>query len=189
MREGVRVVDVDVHAHESPAALAPYCEMPWRKSLELISQVPERYLDIPFFAPQMAVWTPPFPQSGSERRQVVTSSKQMREDLNELRIDTGVVFPDNLLLLGAMRDGDYAVALARAYNRWLIDEWLAEDNGIKGAIIAPSQNPVIAAEEIRRYASHRNVAAIFSPRPASIFSTATALTTRCLKRPRKRGCR
>jgi nitrite reductase/ring-hydroxylating ferredoxin subunit len=44
--KGIKVIDVDVHAHETPAALIPYCEMPWRKSLELISKAPERYLDI-----------------------------------------------------------------------------------------------------------------------------------------------
>jgi uncharacterized protein len=163
LRDGTLVVDVDVHAHETPAALAPYCEMPWRKSLEVIGQVPGRYLDIPFFAPQMAVWTPPFPQSGSERRQIVTSAKQMRADLDELRIDVAVVFPDNLLLLGAMRSAEYAVALARAYNRWLIDEWLSEENGMKGAIVAPSQAPIKAAEEIRRYANHKHVAAVYLP--------------------------
>ncbi len=159
----LKVIDVDVHAHETPAALIPYCEMPWRKSLELISKTPERYLDIPFFAPQMAVWSPPFPESSSARRQVVTSCTQMRKDLDELGVDVGVLFPDNLLLLGALRDGDYATAIARAYNRWLVDEWLGEDNGIKGAIVAPSQNPIAAAEEIRRYASHKHVAAIYLP--------------------------
>ncbi len=161
--EGVTVIDVDVHAHETPAALIPYCEMPWRKSLELISTAPERYLDIPFFAPQMAVWSPPFPESGSQRRQVVTSAAQMRKDLDDLRVDIGVIFPDNLLLLASLRDADYAVAIARAYNRWLLDEWLGEDNGLKGAIVAPSQNPILAAEEIRRCAAHKHVAAIYLP--------------------------
>jgi predicted TIM-barrel fold metal-dependent hydrolase len=161
--QGVKVIDVDVHAHETPAALIPYCDMPWRKCLELISKAPERYLDIPFFAPQMAVWSPPYPQSGGDRRQVVTSASQMRKDLDELGIDIGVVFPDNLLLLATLRDPDYATALACAYNRWLTDEWLAEDNGLKGAIVAPSQNPLVAAGEIRRYAAHKHVAAIYLP--------------------------
>jgi predicted TIM-barrel fold metal-dependent hydrolase len=161
--KGVKVFDVDIHAHETPAALLPYCEMPWRKSLEVISKVPERYLDIPSFAPQLAVWTPPFPQATGDRRNTVTSAKQMRQDLDELCVDVGVIFPDNLLMLAALRDANYAVALARAYNRWLVDEWLGEDNGIKGAIVAPSQNPMVAAEEIRCYASHKNVAAIYLP--------------------------
>jgi uncharacterized protein len=158
----VRVIDVDVHAHETPSALIPYCEMPWRKSLEVISTFPERYLDIPFFAPQMAVWTPPFP-GGSERRNVVTSASQMRKDLDDLGVHIGVIFPDNLLLLGVLRDADFATAIACAYNRWLVDEWLGEDNGLKGAIVAPSQNPIVAAQEIRRYANHKHVAAIYLP--------------------------
>jgi len=153
---GARVLDVDVHAHETPQALIPYCDMPWRKSLEVISSLPERYLDIPFFAPQMAVWTPPFP-GGSERRNVVTSATQMRKDLDELGIHLGVIFPDNLLLLAALRDTSYATALARAYNRWLTAEWLGDNNGLKGAIVAPSQDPLAAAEEIRRYAAHPHV--------------------------------
>ena len=30
-------MDCDVHVHESPAALAPYCDRPWRTSLETVS--------------------------------------------------------------------------------------------------------------------------------------------------------
>ena len=40
---GFPIVDADVHLHESPEALAPYCELPWRKSLEALRGVPERY--------------------------------------------------------------------------------------------------------------------------------------------------
>jgi uncharacterized protein len=112
LRDGVQVIDVDVHAHETPSALIPYFEMPWRKSLELIANVPERHLDIPFFAPQMSVWSPPFPQSGSARRQVVSTAEQMREDLDDLRVDVGVIFPDNL------RNTEYAVAPAKAPARF-----------------------------------------------------------------------
>ena len=46
-RDGMIVVDTDVHAHEMPAALKPYIEMPWRKSLEMLEQVPARYLTFP----------------------------------------------------------------------------------------------------------------------------------------------
>lgn len=160
--QGMTVVDTDVHAHETPAALVPYCEMPWRKTLEFISTIPARYLDVPGFAPVMSAW-PLLPQSSGDRRNTVTTAAQMREDLNDLGVDIGVIFPDHFLLLPALRDSDYAAALARAYNRWLTDEWLGKDNGLKGAIIAVPQNPKSAAEEIRRYAAHRNVAAVFLP--------------------------
>jgi uncharacterized protein len=32
----ILVVDCDVHVNETPGALAPYCDMPWRLSLEHI---------------------------------------------------------------------------------------------------------------------------------------------------------
>ena len=90
------VVDMDVHIHETPAALAPYCEMPWRKSLEHLSTVPQRYLDIPGFSPNLSVY-PSFPDSGGDRRSTVSSASQMRQDLDSLGIDIGVLFPDALL--------------------------------------------------------------------------------------------
>ena len=161
-KDGLFVVDVDVHAHESPAALAPYIELPWRKTLEHLSTVPARYLDIPGFAPAMVHW-PTFPQSGVARRTTVTSAAQMRADLDMLGVDIGVIFPDHLLSHAVLKQADYAVALARAYNRWLVEEWLTQDNGLKGAIIAPHHDPTAAADEIRRYASHPHVAAVYLP--------------------------
>ncbi len=161
-RKDMVVVDVDVHAHETPAALAPYIEMPWRKTLEHLATVPARYLDIPGFAPNISPY-PSFPESGGQRRMTVTSAAQMRADLDDLGIDIGVIFPDHLLTHAALKQTDYALSLARAYNRWLVDEWLGEDNGLVGAIVAPHHDPEAAAAEIRRYASHRNVVAVYLP--------------------------
>jgi predicted TIM-barrel fold metal-dependent hydrolase len=161
-KDGMLVVDVDVHIHETPAALAPYIEMPWRKTLEHLATLPARYLDIPGFAPNIGLW-PSFPQSGGDRRNTVTSAAQMRQDLDDLGVDIGLLFPDHLLSHAAIKQDDYAVALARAYNRWLVEEWLTQDNGLKGAIIAPHHNPEAAAAEIRRYASHPHVAAVYRP--------------------------
>jgi hypothetical protein len=72
------VVDADVHAHETPAALAPYCDKPWRRALEHLADVPERYNDIPGFAPALGL-DPPFP--GGLNLRTVTSAAQMREEL------------------------------------------------------------------------------------------------------------
>ncbi len=34
------IVDADVHVNDTPGALAPYCDMPWRKSLESLDRRP-----------------------------------------------------------------------------------------------------------------------------------------------------
>ena len=38
--DDVFIVDCDVHANEPPEALAPYIDMPWRRSLELLGRGP-----------------------------------------------------------------------------------------------------------------------------------------------------
>lgn len=160
--EDMVVVDVDVHVNETPQALAPYCEMPWRKALEVLSEVPQGYLNIPGFGQAMAPW-PPFPDSSGSRRKVVASAKEMRTDLDDLGVDIGILFPDHFLFHAALQQPDYAMAVARAYNRWLVGEWLGDDIGLKGALLAPHHDPVAAAAEIRKYAKHKNVVAVYLP--------------------------
>ncbi len=63
---GYFVVDADVHAHESPAALRAYMEMPWRLALEQLEQVPARYLDIAGFAPKLGSFPPALTTGGGE---------------------------------------------------------------------------------------------------------------------------
>lgn len=156
------VVDVDVHINDLPKALIPYCEMPWRKTLEHITTLPHRYLDIPAYAPSFNPW-PAFPQGAGERRMQVDTADQLRNDLNQLGVNIALLFPDHLLMHAALKRRDYALALARAYNRWLVDEWLDRDIGLKGAIIAAPHDPAAAADEIRAHASHPHVSAIFLP--------------------------
>src|ERR1700693_2025020 len=81
--EDMLIVDVDVHVNETPAALLPYCEMPWRKSLGGLSGDPQGYLNIPGYAQAMAPW-PIFPDSSGQRRKTVTSAREMRKDLDDL---------------------------------------------------------------------------------------------------------
>jgi predicted TIM-barrel fold metal-dependent hydrolase len=160
--EGITVVDVDVHVHDVPGAVAPHCEQPWRRALENIGTLAYRYNDYPGYAPGMSPF-PSFPDAQGQRRHIVTSADQMRQDLDDLGVDIGILFPDCLLVHAAIRNTEYAVAVARAYNRWLVSEWLERDIGLKGAIIAPHHDPAAAAEEVRAYAGHRNVVAIYLP--------------------------
>ncbi|HWE61910.1 MAG TPA: amidohydrolase family protein [Chloroflexota bacterium] len=161
--DDIVVVDADVHAHETPGALAPYCDMPWRRSLELLADVPERYLDIPGFAPKLNL-DPPFP--GGFNMRTVTSAAQMRDELAALSIDIGILFPDNLLGMAQIPREDYAAALARAYNRWLLEEWLSREPSLYGALIAAPQDPADAAREIERYGADPRVVAVYLPTSA-----------------------
>jgi uncharacterized protein len=158
--EDILVVDADVHVNESPGELAPYCEMPWRKSLEVLKDVPARYLDIPGFAPGAGSLTAPFP-GGHDSKRTVTSAAQMRDELSELSIDIAILFPDNLLKLPVLPQKDYAAALARAYNAWLLDKWCSQENGLLGCIVVPPQDPEAGAREIEKYAKEPGIVGIY----------------------------
>jgi predicted TIM-barrel fold metal-dependent hydrolase len=158
--EDIIVVDADVHVHESPGELAPYCDMPWRKSLEVLANVPERYLDIPGFSSGAGSLSAPFP-GGHDSKRMVTTPKQMREELSELSIDIAVLFPDHLLKLPVLPQKDYAAALARAYNAWLVDRWCRPQYQLLGCIIAAPQDPEDAAREIRRYAKDPGIVGVY----------------------------
>ena len=145
--EDILVVDCDVHVHESPGALMPYCEMPWRKALENIRDVEEYYLDIPGFSPGTTAYEAKFP-SGQEATRMVHTADQMRRELDGIHVDIGVLFPDHFLKLPVISQVDYASALARAYNAWLVAEWCSPENGLLGCILACPQDPEGAAREI-----------------------------------------
>jgi uncharacterized protein len=160
--EDVFVVDADVHVHESPKALLPYCEAPWQKSLEALQDVPERYLDIPGFSPGGLGLSAPFPGRHDAHRKV-HDPEQMRRDLSSIGVDIGILFPDHLLKLAILPQAEYAAALARAYNAWLVDRWVAPPQGLLGCVVAAPQSPHAAAEEIRRYARHPGIVGIYLP--------------------------
>jgi predicted TIM-barrel fold metal-dependent hydrolase len=160
--EDFLVVDCDVHVHESPGELAPYCDMPWRKALENVADVEEYYLDIPGFSPGMTWYEARFP-SGHEGRRMVHTAEQMREELDEIHVDIGVLFPDHLLKLAMITQAEYAAALARAYNAWLLEKWCSQEKGLLGCIIACPQDPENAAREIRRYAREPGMVGVYLP--------------------------
>jgi uncharacterized protein len=160
--EDLLVVDCDVHVHESPGELAPYCDMPWRKALENVADVEEYYLDIPGFSPGMTWYEARFP-SGHEGRRMVHTAEQMCEELDEIHVDIGVLFPDHLLKLAMITQAEYAAALARAYNAWLLEKWCSQEKGLLGCIIACPQDPGDAAREIRRYAREPGMVGVYLP--------------------------
>jgi predicted TIM-barrel fold metal-dependent hydrolase len=158
--EAIFVLDLDVHINERPADLVPFVDRAWRPVLEGLAKIPARYLDIPGFAPSHNPWAA---VPTLERKRTVASPDEMAADLRQLGIDVAVLFPDCLLMHALIKPPQYALALAEAYNRWLTELWLADDHALVGAILAPHQDPELAAAEIRRYAQHPLVKAVYLP--------------------------
>ncbi len=158
------IVDCDVHVHESPGELAPYADTPWRVALEHIKDNRESYLDIPSFSPGVSdgSYQAKWPTAHEGARMVWTPS-QMRLELEQINVNLGLLFPDHLLKLPVLPQVDYACALARAYNRWLSEQWASQENGLLGLIVVANHDPEDAAKEIRRYAGDPNIVGGYLP--------------------------
>jgi predicted TIM-barrel fold metal-dependent hydrolase len=161
--EEMLIVDTDVHVHETPAALARYCDMPWRVALENIADTRETYLDIPGFSVGGdSTLTAKFP-SGHEATRMVFTHDEMRQALDELHVNVGILFPDHLLKLPMLPQPEYAAALARAYNAWMVEEWTSRGQGLLGCIVACPQDPADSVREIERYADDPGIVGIYLP--------------------------
>jgi hypothetical protein len=162
--ENILVVDTDVHVHESPGGLAPYADMPWRVALENIADRPETYLDIPSFSPGVSdgSYQAKFPTAHEGARKVFDKD-QMRTELNQIDVNLGLLFPDHLLKLPVLTQTDYAAAIARAYNHWLVDNWTSQKDGLLGLIVACPHDPQDAARQIAKYADHPEMVGVYLP--------------------------
>jgi predicted TIM-barrel fold metal-dependent hydrolase len=150
----VLVVDVDVHVLDEAAALAPYCDQPWRRVLEERQNVP------PLGGMHRSY--PIFPGHFSTRKYEMPTPAEVRAGLDELSIDIGVLFPEKLLAVARQPNAEYAMALMRAYNRFLLDQYLGE-RGLYGVIgVAPQDVPGSIAE-IERYAREERMVGVMLP--------------------------
>jgi uncharacterized protein len=65
--------------------------------------------------------------------------------------------------LDSIRNPDFAAALARAINDWLIEEWLERDDRLRASLLVPAHNPTDAACEIDRVGGHPGFVQVFLP--------------------------
>jgi predicted TIM-barrel fold metal-dependent hydrolase len=79
----------------------------------------------------------------------------MKEQLlDRYDIDYAMLTGSGIEGIGVTPYADYGAALATAYNDWLIDTWLDDDDRFLGSIIVNPQTPERAAEEIHRVGDH-----------------------------------
>ena len=75
-----------------------------------------------------------------------------RRGMDALGLDYQIVFPTPMLTLGMHPQDDVEVALGGAYNRWLVERILPEDDRLKGLLYLPFNTPEACVEQVQRYA-------------------------------------
>lgn len=164
--DDVLIIDADVHAHEQPDQLVEYMDPLWRPAMENVAKIPHRYLNRPGFGPVGAFSLPGsvLPSArGKAREEIVWSADQMRRELDSLFIDIGIVFPDHFLKIAAIPNQSYAAAIGRAYNRWISERWIADENDLYGVIMVTPQDPEDGVREIERYAGNPRFVGVYLP--------------------------
>jgi hypothetical protein len=129
------IIDADGHVTESNEQVAKYLEEPFRRR-------PTNF------------WF--YPQDGWDRRLLGTlgdwagDAESWLKALDSAGMQTTVLYPTLGLFLSFLRDRQWAVALCRAYNTFLHEEFVKKSPRLQAVALLPIQDPEAAAVELRR---------------------------------------
>ena len=129
------VIDADGHVTETWEQIARHLEEPYQGRPLLTSF---------------------FPQDGWDRRLIGTKgdwagdAKSWEQALDAGGMAISVLYPTLGLMMQFLRDAEWAVALARAYNTMLCKELTGQSTRLKAVALLPLQDPEAAAQELER---------------------------------------
>ncbi len=92
-----------------------------------------------------------------EKQGVHRFTELARRSMDAMGLDYQIVFPTPMLTLGMHPQDDVEVALSCAYNRWLAERILPEDERLKGLLYLPFNTPEACVELVKKYADNNNV--------------------------------
>ena len=78
------------------------------------------------------------------------SSEVYLQDMNTERIDLSIIFPTGGLMLGEVRDPEWATVFCRAYNDWISEFCAAASDRLKAVAMVPLQDTTAACAELNR---------------------------------------
>lgn len=157
------IVDSDAHVAEGITDFLPYMAEEHTGLKRIVDQAAHPLHDIYSVSHAM----PPFQHSERQRELYADSQpghlEAKQEELDEFDLDYGILNPTVNLSLTSVNNTRLAVALARAYNSWMLDTFLDEDARMKSPILVAPQKPDRAAEEIDRLADEPGIVGIQIP--------------------------
>lgn len=156
--EGVRVVDCDVHAAAPDIeTLFPYLDDHWR---EIATTTQFRGPTDTPHPPSAATSLHPA-LVGTEPPAGASPADLARRVLDPWGTEIALLVCS--YASEAVKNPDSAVALSRAVNTWLQQEWLDRDRRLRGSIVVPAGQPDLAAEEVERVADDHRFLQVLLP--------------------------
>src|SRR3989449_9834818 len=93
----------------------------------------------------------------------VNDAKSWLRIMDEGGVESTVLYPTGGLAIGGVREPDFAVALCRAYNNFLHQEFLSVSPRLKAVALLPFQDVTEAVKELRRAVTELGMCGAFAP--------------------------
>ncbi len=154
------IVDTDFHLTERQEDIFPYLEDPFYSLLNSQGEGDDYgYLGRVYPAHGMVYSV----TVGKADSPTVRTSEDVQKGKDLIEWDKAIATPTQNLYLAAVHHDDLAAALARAYNKWLLDNIVDTDEGVYGALVVAPQKPIKAAELVDDFADESGIAAVMIP--------------------------
>lgn len=145
-----KVIDGDGHVLEDIEGIIAHLPSPYREMAQTAAELRavgtrDVFPPLDHLHTGRAVETPPLRDARPP-----AGPKEWGAFLDDVHIERTVLYPTRGLAFGHIESLDYAVAVAKAYNDWLHDDYLAVDSRFHGMALLPMQDPEEAVKELRR---------------------------------------
>jgi len=160
------VVDADAHVLESVDDYAGYIDDRYSGVRRIVERARNPTNDIyssTHSMPTLAEYTDYTYEYAGKVVDAGDRQTVLLEEMEEFGIDHAVVDPTLNLSLTTVENRLTAAALANAYNAWMLDEVVADNDRLKTNVLVAPQKPAEAAEEIDRRADEDDVVGVFVP--------------------------
>jgi predicted TIM-barrel fold metal-dependent hydrolase len=139
----MRIIDGDGHIFEDADEISKFLPAPYNRAAPFRM---ERLLPPLDHLHVHIGQTPPESFGGGKP----VGPKEWLAFLEDLNIESSVLYPTTALSYGKIVDPDWAIAVTRAYNDWLYETYLQVSPRFKGMALIPMQEPQAAVDELHR---------------------------------------
>jgi predicted TIM-barrel fold metal-dependent hydrolase len=170
----ILVIDADGHVNEGDVDLKPYLPEKWR------AQAPVRMRDNKGYMRMLLegrIWptadgpgpgvTGPMTDKARKTPRGMTDAKARLQDMDQEGIDVAILFGTQVALtVNGLMNGEFAAALCRAVNEWLLEYCAADPARLKAVGLIPCQAPEAAVKELEFLADKGAISAML---PTNVY--------------------
>jgi predicted TIM-barrel fold metal-dependent hydrolase len=155
MTERISILDGDGHVIEWDQEIREYLEDPYRSNPGMTA--------FPFFPTLDGYHRGAIMARLGIHRDYKINAQTWLNFLDEVGIESTVLYPTAGLAFGLIQDPEWAVVLARAYNNWFYDRYYRVSPRLRGVALVPLQDVKEAVREMRRAVEELKMVGVLLP--------------------------